>query len=88
MRRIIAACIITGICSCTFSRKEKQTVIPAPDSVARDSTTFFVDTTNPLYMQTGNTQPETVVNFAQTLIGVPYKYASINPAVGFDCSGL
>lgn len=28
------------------------------------------------------------VNYAKTLIGVPYKYASTDPAVGFDCSGF
>ena len=26
--------------------------------------------------------------FAESLIGVPYKYASTNPAEGFDCSGF
>lgn len=28
------------------------------------------------------------VNYAKTLIGVTYKYASIDPAIGFDCSGF
>ena len=29
-----------------------------------------------------------LVRFAKTLIGTPYKYASIDPAIGFDCSGF
>ena len=29
-----------------------------------------------------------LVSFAETLIGVPYKYASIEPTIGFDCSGF
>ena len=29
-----------------------------------------------------------LVNFAQTLLGIPYKYASSDPMVGFDCSGF
>ena len=29
-----------------------------------------------------------LVRFAKTLIGVPYKYASTDPTVGFDCSGF
>jgi cell wall-associated NlpC family hydrolase len=29
-----------------------------------------------------------LVNFAQTLLGVPYRYASSNPLTGFDCSGF
>lgn len=29
-----------------------------------------------------------LVDFAQTLLGIPYKYASSNPFEGFDCSGF
>ncbi len=32
--------------------------------------------------------PENLVSFAETLIGTPYKYASTDPHVGFDCSGF
>ena len=39
-------------------------------------------------IQTGNTTPEALLNFARTLQGIPYKYASTNPAEGFDCSGF
>lgn len=31
---------------------------------------------------------DSIVNFAETLLGVPYKYASTDPAEGFDCSGF
>ena len=39
-------------------------------------------------IQTGKTRPAEIVEFAKTLIGVPYKYASANPSEGFDCSGF
>jgi cell wall-associated NlpC family hydrolase len=29
-----------------------------------------------------------LVSFAQTLLGIPYRYASTDPAKGFDCSGF
>ena len=29
-----------------------------------------------------------LVGFAKTLIGIPYRYASSNPNIGFDCSGF
>lgn len=35
-----------------------------------------------------STGPDNIVNFAETLVGTPYVYASINPKVGFDCSGF
>lgn len=31
---------------------------------------------------------EKLIVYAKTLIGTPYKYASVNPAEGFDCSGF
>jgi cell wall-associated NlpC family hydrolase len=37
---------------------------------------------------TGNTTPAELLAYAQTLIGIPYKYGSIDPAAGFDCSGF
>jgi cell wall-associated NlpC family hydrolase len=39
-------------------------------------------------INTGNTDPAKLVAFSQTLKGTPYKYASSNPAEGFDCSGF
>lgn len=39
-------------------------------------------------INTGGVQPNDVITFAESLIGVPYKYASTNPDEGFDCSGF
>ncbi len=39
-------------------------------------------------IETGKTKPADLVGYSKTLIGIPYKYASIDPAAGFDCSGF
>lgn len=39
-------------------------------------------------IDTKNVQPQQVVDYAKTLIGTPYHYASTDPNVGFDCSGF
>lgn len=39
-------------------------------------------------IQTGPVTPDELVGFAETLLGVPYVYASTDPKVGFDCSGF
>ena len=35
-----------------------------------------------------NLRPNALISFAKTLIGTPYKYASTDPSIGFDCSGF
>lgn len=39
-------------------------------------------------INTGNTTPDELLAYARSLTGVPYKYGSTDPSVGFDCSGF
>lgn len=39
-------------------------------------------------IETGKTTPQEIVAFANSLMGTPYRYGSIDPLVGFDCSGF
>lgn len=55
------------------------------DNAAVDS---VIEKTTDDVINTRDVKPEAVVSFAHTLIGVPYKYASADPAQGFDCSGF
>lgn len=62
------------------------TDLPAyTDSASVDS---IVEKTTDGSIDTRNVKPEEIVVFAHTLKGIPYKYASVNPAQGFDCSGF
>lgn len=40
------------------------------------------------YINTGKTTPDELIAYAKTLMGTPYKYGSIDPNIGFDCSGF
>jgi len=33
-------------------------------------------------------QSESIIDFAKSMLGIPYRYATSNPKVGFDCSGF
>ncbi|MEO6869242.1 MAG: C40 family peptidase [Ginsengibacter sp.] len=49
------------------------------------------DTLNKVQNEKPNVQTVSrheLVNYAKTLTGTPYKYASIDPSKGFDCSGF
>lgn len=51
-----------------------------------DSTDLELPMNNEI--QTGKIKPAEIVAFANTLIGTPYRFGSIDPRVGFDCSGF
>jgi cell wall-associated NlpC family hydrolase len=75
-----AATVVTDSTSSMNSQtvKQKDTVASTPVNYNYAS----------LEINTGNTTPQELLSFANTLIGTPYKYASIDPAAGFDCSGF
>lgn len=56
-----------------------QDTLPPPQP---DSAGYFTK------IETGSTTPARLVAFANSLKGIPYKYASTDPAQGFDCSGF
>jgi cell wall-associated NlpC family hydrolase len=72
-----------------------ETLQAKVDSIKKDSALLIVDTLKTdsvlvpfSQIHTKNVHPQQVVDFAKTLIGIPYKYASTDPKQGFDCSGF
>jgi cell wall-associated NlpC family hydrolase len=55
-------------------------IVAAPDSIVTAVTSDKIDTKKIV--------PADLVAYAKQFIGVPYKYASSDPAQGFDCSGF
>ena len=75
--------------SCSLLPEKKHPVDTVTSTKIIDTPVInYADTSNPLYINTGNAKPEEIVEYAESFIGTPYVYASTNPAVGFDCSGF
>jgi cell wall-associated NlpC family hydrolase len=99
MRQIAMLTILSLFIACSQPTNQEMasTIVPDSNSSIDSQTVKQKDTVlstsvnynyAALEISTGNTTPQELLNFANTLIGTPYKYASIDPAIGFDCSGF
>jgi len=78
MRRNLSAlmvvfCMATALLSSAHARKINK---PHKDRVAKSS------------FNSDSVSADSLIKFAQTLIGTPYRSASSDPSRGFDCSGF
>lgn len=80
---------------CNSTESKSATNMEITDSASSGNIIFTGDAgivvePQPFYdsIKTGNTKPAELIAFAKTLIDVPYKYGSIDPTEGFDCSGF
>lgn len=85
---IVVYCL--GCTNATVENKEQREdsiiVKPSTDSLVKKDTVIPANGSQEVF--TGDLEPDSLVSFAETLLGVPYKYASTDPEVGFDCSGF
>ncbi|MBC8054702.1 MAG: C40 family peptidase [Sphingobacteriaceae bacterium] len=94
MRRITAFGICTLIillyaCGAEVSLQNEQlTDTTDHTEVETDAAEIATPLPASATVDTKEVDPAELVEFAQTLIGTPYKYGSIEPQQGFDCSGF
>lgn len=77
------------IASCDQSVKEEVYSVPVSDTTQTTTPEFaYAREKEKTEIQTGNITPQELLAFAKTLTGTPYKYGSVDPLHGFDCSGF
>ncbi|MEO8794807.1 MAG: C40 family peptidase [Daejeonella sp.] len=93
-----------SLLSCGFPDNTHYTGKLTPDTLSSDAKVIqaadtqtsipvkqewdYSDTLSKQTIETGATNPKDLLSYAQTLTGIPYKYGSIDPNQGFDCSGF
>jgi cell wall-associated NlpC family hydrolase len=98
---IVTFCFVMHSCISSSPGKDKKSkdsaqLVSMDTSQAKaDSALLIIDTLKTdsvlvpaSQIHTKNIHPQEVIDFAKTLIGTPYRYASTDPEVGFDCSGF
>lgn len=89
MRSVILLSVVFVIVLTGCSSSRKTSSLP-PVTKAGDikSTVHIKKKVAPRTILTKNTPADEVVTFAETLIGTRYKYGSVEPSKGLDCSGF
>ena len=95
MKQLMYYFVLVTFClvciSCNNEPVKEEVEVTEPEVAKNDTIKQNVPIPyNPhsLIIDTKNQTPAEIINFAKTLIGVPYKYGSTDPSQGFDCSGF
>ena len=83
--KIVALAVL--LCSCMQNNKPQDNYIPKDNEPAVKPLIAKAGQPN-VTINTGNTTPAQLLAYAKTLKGIPYKYGSLKPEDGFDCSGF
>lgn len=85
---IICVVILTGCSATRRSRTPTTTNNTTINSADIESKVVIKNKVAPRIINTKNVSRQDLVNFAESLIGVKYKYGSMIKENGFDCSGF
>lgn len=75
---LLALLLSAGLYSCSGSKKAAQSKANDPKTASTTKNTAAAGT---------DKERRSIVNYARTFIGVPYRYGGNSPKEGFDCSG-
>ena len=80
--------LVVFFTSCSISRKTSSAPVSSANAKDIRSSVVIKKRVPAVTIQTKNTSANELVKFAETLIGVKYKYGSSDKKNGFDCSGF
>lgn len=89
-RILVLFSMIALLQACSASRKARVTKYPSvnENSSPVTPTRISAKAVPARHINTRNANPDSVVDFAKTLIGTKYKYGSVIKEQGLDCSGF
>lgn len=86
MKKILVI-ILFFILSATAGKA--QTTLPVQyQELVKKLTASLPKTSEEPAKETNSTNSTSLIDFAKSMLGIPYRYATSNPKIGFDCSGF
>ncbi len=71
------------------SAVKAQNIIPAQyQDLVKKLVATLPRNTSTNYSSGSSASSETLIDFAKSMLGIRYRYATSNPKIGFDCSGF
>ena len=80
--------LATTVANAAHARKSRHSHTRAKHHHHHGEREVYVPPYHPVELHTDSVSADSVIGFAQTLIGTRYREASANPQYGFDCSGF
>ncbi|WP_316803858.1 C40 family peptidase [Pedobacter nototheniae] len=87
MKKILVA-ILFFILSATAGKAQTILPIQYQEVVKRLLANLPKSSKDLSSVTSSNTNSATLIDFAKSMLGIPYHYATSNPKIGFDCSGF
>jgi cell wall-associated NlpC family hydrolase len=88
VKNIFLSLFVLGLLQSCGSTRKTSNRQPLPNPAEVTSTVVIKNKVAPVKINVKQTDPDSLVAFAKTLVGTPYKYGSVKKADGFDCSGF
>ncbi|MCX2583625.1 C40 family peptidase [Pedobacter sp. MR22-3] len=71
------------------SAVKAQNIIPAQyQELVKKLVATLPKSTTATFKDGSSTDSESLIDFAKSMLGIRYRYATSNPKIGFDCSGF
>jgi cell wall-associated NlpC family hydrolase len=85
---VFSITIVVALTACASKKDRKAAKQSEEITIVKPANSYIPAANDKKTIASETDQPDSLIAFAKTLIGVPYLYACTDPQKGFDCSGF
>jgi len=85
---VFSITIVVALTACASKKDRKAAKQSEEITIVKPANSYIPAANDKKTIASETDQPDSLIAFAKTLLGVPYLYACTDPQKGFDCSGF